>query len=186
MEKNILVLTGSPRKDGNSGRLADAFIRGAQAEGCRIHRFDAAFKKIRGCQGCNQCWSGPGPCVIQDDFAELSPLLETCSAVVLVSPVYFWGFTAQLKAAWDRFYCYLHGEGKKRFAPGESALLLTLGDRDDTTYRLAAETYRTVARYLGWNDRGVVAAKGLGGKADITGHEALVRAETLGRDMGKE
>jgi multimeric flavodoxin WrbA len=49
---------------------------------------------------------------IKDDFYELVPLLETCSVVVFVSPLYFWGFTAQLKAAWDRFYAYGKAEGK--------------------------------------------------------------------------
>jgi multimeric flavodoxin WrbA len=181
MEREILVLTGSPRKGGNSDTLAEAFIRGAGSGGSRIHRFDAAFRDIRGCRACEGCWAAGRPCAVQDDFAELAPLLETCSLAVFVSPVYFWGFTAQLKAAWDRFYCYAKAEGRKRMAVRESALLLTLGDTDDATYQFAAGSYRSIAAYLGWKDRGVVAAKGLGGKKTIAGHEALARAEALGR-----
>jgi multimeric flavodoxin WrbA len=130
------------------------------------------------------CWSsGTDPCVVKDDFYELAPLLESCEAAVFVSPVYFWGFTAQLKAAWDRFYTYGKPEGKKRFAVKESAMLLTLADTDDATWRYAAGTYKDIAEYLGWKDRGIIAAKGVSGKMDIRGHEALGQAEALGRSM---
>jgi multimeric flavodoxin WrbA len=182
--KEIVVLTGSPRRKGNSDQLADAFIRGAAGQGHTAHKFEAAYKNISGCRGCNMCWSsGTSPCVVTDDFYELAPLLETCEVAVFVSPVYFWGFTAQLKAAWDRFYPYCKPEGRKRFAVKESALLLTLGDTDDATWRHAAGTYRDVAEYSGWKDRGIIAAGGLRGKMDILKHEALGQAEALGRAL---
>jgi multimeric flavodoxin WrbA len=183
MGKQILVLTGSPRRGGNSDQLADAFIRGASETGRSVHKFEAAYKNISGCWGCDRCWSSGGPCVIKDDFYELVPLLESCEAAVFVSPVYFWGFTAQLKAAWDRFYSYGKPEGKKRFAVKESALLLALGDTEDATWRHAAGTYKDIALYLGWKDRGIIAAAGVNDKTDILGHEALGRAEKLGRAM---
>jgi multimeric flavodoxin WrbA len=184
MGKEILVLTGSPRRKGNSDQLADAFIRGAATKGHRVHKFEAAFKNIHGCRGCNMCWStGTDPCVVKDDFYELVPLLETCGLAVFVSPLYFWGFTAQLKAAWDRFYAYGKAEGKERFAVKESILLLTLGDTEDATYRHAAGTYKDIAEYLGWKDRGIIAAKGVNGKTDILRHEALRQAEILGQSI---
>jgi multimeric flavodoxin WrbA len=182
MGKEILVLTGSPRRKGNSDQLADAFIRGAVSAGHTVHKFEAAYKNISGCRGCNMCWSsGIDPCVVKDDFFELAPLLEKCALAVFVSPVYFWGFTAQLKAAWDRFYPYCKPEGKKRFALRESALLLTLGDADDATYQHAAGAYKDIADYLGWKDRGIIAAKGVNGKMDILKSEALAQAEALGK-----
>jgi multimeric flavodoxin WrbA len=184
MGKEILVLTGSPRRKGNSDQLADAFIRGAAAQGHGVHKFEAAYKNISGCRACNMCWSsGTDPCVVKDDFYELAPLLESCETAVFVSPIYFWGFSAQLKAAWDRFYTYCKPEGKKRFAVKESALLLTLGDTEDATWRHAAGTYKDIAEYLGWKDRGIIAAKGVNGKMDILRHEALAQAEELGRGM---
>ncbi|MDR3342302.1 MAG: flavodoxin family protein [Treponema sp.] len=184
MGKEILVLTGSPRKHGNSDQLADAFIRGAQSKGHRVHKFEAAFKDIHGCRGCNQCWPvETEPCVIKDDFFELAPLIETCEVAVFVSPLYFWGFTAQLKAAWDRFYAYRRKAGVQRLAIKESALLLTLGDTEDATYKHAVGTYQDIAEYIGWKDRGIVVAKGVNDKTDILGHKALARAEVLGKSI---
>jgi multimeric flavodoxin WrbA len=184
MGKEILVLTGSPRRRGNSDQLADALIRGAEAKGHRAYKFEAAYKNIHGCRGCDMCWStGTDPCVVKDDFYELAPLLETCGVAVFASPVYFWGFSAQLKAAWDRFYAYVKKEGKERFAIKESILLLSLGDTEDGTFRHAVGTYRDIAGYLGWKDLGVIAAKGVNGKTDILKHGALEKAEILGQSI---
>jgi multimeric flavodoxin WrbA len=184
MAKEILVLTGSPRRKGNSDQMADAFIRGAREKGHTVYKFEAAFKNIHGCRGCNMCWStGTNPCVVKDDFYELVPLLEKCELTVFVSPLYFWGFSSQLKAAWDRFYPYCKPEGKKRFAVKESALLLTLGDTEDETYKFAAETYKVISEYLGWKDLGIIAAMGVNAKTDIQTHQALVQAEALGKSL---
>ena len=63
----ILVITGSPRKNGNSNTLAEHFIKGAQEAGHEVVRFDAAFKEVHPCIGCNRCGMD-GPCVFKDDF----------------------------------------------------------------------------------------------------------------------
>ena len=63
----ILVLTGSPRKNGNSNTLADNFIKGAKEAGHQVVRFDAAFKNVHPCTGCNACGMN-GPFVFKDDF----------------------------------------------------------------------------------------------------------------------
>jgi multimeric flavodoxin WrbA len=184
MAKEILILTGSPRRKGNSDQMADAFIRGAEAAGHKTHKFETAYKNIHGCRGCNMCWStGTDPCVVKDDFYELAPLIEKCETVIFVSPVYFWGFSSQLKTAWDRFYAYCRGEGKKRSAIKESALLLSMGDTEDATSSHAVGTYKDIADYLGWKDRGVIVAKGVNGKMDILKNEALARAEELGKGI---
>jgi putative NADPH-quinone reductase len=104
--------------------------------------------------------------------------------VVFVTPIYYWGFTAQLKTAWDRFYTYGKPEGKKRIAIQESALLICLGDTDDATYRHAAGTYRDIIDYVGWKDRGIIAATGMNGRQDILKSEALLKAEALGGALG--
>ena len=63
----ILVITGSPRKGGNSSILADSFIKGARESGHTVARFDAAFKTVHPCTGCNHCGMD-GPCIFNDDF----------------------------------------------------------------------------------------------------------------------
>jgi multimeric flavodoxin WrbA len=184
MAKEILVLTGSPRRGGNSDRLAEAFIKGAESAGHSVHKFEAAYKNIHGCRACEMCWStGSDPCVVKDDFYQLVPLIESCDAVIFVSPIYFWGFTAQLKAAWDRFYPYIKEEGKKRTHISECALILALGDTEDATYRHAAGAYKDIVEYIGWKDRGLVVAKGVYKKIDVLQNEALAKAEALGKSL---
>lgn len=182
MAKEIVVITGSPRQGGNTDLLVEAFIRGAGAVGHKTYKFAAAHKAVQGCWGCDKCWSaGTEPCVIKDDFYELVPRLETCDGLVLASPVYFWGFTAQIKAVIDRFYAYTKEPGRKRLTVKQSALLLVLGDTADATYKHTLGSYKDIADYMGWTDLGVIIAKGVHGKADIMGHEALIQAEALGK-----
>ena len=56
MGKNIVVITGSPRRNGNSFAMTDAFIRAAQEKGHTVTRFDAAFRKVGGCRACETCY----------------------------------------------------------------------------------------------------------------------------------
>lgn len=63
----ILVLTGSPRKNGNSNTLVDNFIKGAQEKGHNVVRFDSAFKSVHPCTACNHCGMN-GECVFKDDL----------------------------------------------------------------------------------------------------------------------
>jgi multimeric flavodoxin WrbA len=184
MPKEILVITGSPRRKGNSDQLAEVFIKGAQAAGHTAYKFEAAYKHVQGCRGCDMCWaSAIKPCVVKDDFFELVPLIEKCGVLVLASPVYFWGFSSQIKAVIDRFYPYCKPEGKKRIAVKESILLLSLGDTEDATYSHAALSYKDIADFMGWKDRGIIAAKGVNKKTDILKSEALVKAGDLGRTV---
>ena len=66
----ILVLTGSPRKNGNSNTLAEHFINGAKEAGHEVTRFDAASSKVHPCIACNKCGMN-GPCVFKDDFERM-------------------------------------------------------------------------------------------------------------------
>lgn len=99
----ILVLTGSPRKNGNSNTLADNFIKGATEAGHEIVRFDAAQKDVHPCIACNSCGMN-GPCVFKDDFEFVRKHIADADMVVFATPMYYFGFSAQLKTVIDRFY----------------------------------------------------------------------------------
>ena len=101
----ILLLSGSPRKNGNSSAMADAFTDGAQSVGHEVVRFDVASMNIAGCQGCEFCHTqGKGMCIQQDDMQQIYPHLADCDMIVFASAVYYWTLTAQLQAALHRFY----------------------------------------------------------------------------------
>ena len=100
----VTVITGSPHKKGTSALLADEFIRGAQEAGWDTFRFDAAFEKVTPCLGCDRCGIGAAPCVQKDAMQKLMPELLTSQVVALVTPLYYFGFSAQIKTVIDRFY----------------------------------------------------------------------------------
>ncbi len=90
--------------DGNELRaLAAKFIEGTKEAGHEIVRFDAAFKDVHPCIGCDKC-RRTGSCAFQDDINELNPDLLSSDAVVFVSPIYYYDINAQIKAVIDRFY----------------------------------------------------------------------------------
>ena len=75
MSKKIVVITGSPRKNGNSFAMTDAFIKTAEAKGHTITRFDAALKKVGGCRACETCFSTGKACSFDDDFNTIAPAI---------------------------------------------------------------------------------------------------------------
>lgn len=101
---NILGISGSPRKDGNTEILVNHALEPFVVEGHRVHRFFLSEKKVSPCRACEMC-SQEGICAIKDDFHSLLEKLDICSAVIIGSPVYMRNITAQLKAVFDRFHC---------------------------------------------------------------------------------
>lgn len=111
--KKILILEGSPRRNGNSAILSEEFARGAQEVGCSVEKVYIAGKRIAGCLGCNACYCNGGACVQKDDMAEIRERMLAADVIVLASPVYFYSMTAQMKTVIDRTYAfYQQLEGK--------------------------------------------------------------------------
>lgn len=152
----ILVLTGSPRKNGNSNTLADSFIKGAIEAGHEVARFDAAFKNVHPCIACNACGMD-GPCVFKDDFEYVRDNIVTADAVVFATPMYYFGISAQLKAVVDRFYA-ING---KIHRPKKAVLL----------------------DYLGWTDAGQVIASGVWQAGAVDGTPFVKQAYELGKSL---
>lgn len=100
----IIVLTGSPRKNGTSNYLADEFVKGAQENGHEVYRFDCARADIKHCLGCNACAMGSRPCIHKDDFVELREYLLNSDVIAFVSPIYYFDMTSSIKKVIDRFY----------------------------------------------------------------------------------
>ena len=96
-----LVILGSPRKGGNTECLAGQVVAGMQDGGADVELVRLSDYKISPCIACGGC-EKTGCCVIQDDMQKLYPMIDGADRVVLVSPIYFYGVTAQLKAFVDR------------------------------------------------------------------------------------
>ena len=91
---NIVLLSGSPRKGGNTDRLAAAFIEGAESAGKSVTLFRVADMKIGGCLGCGHCFEEKGVCVQKDDMVGILNALGKADTIVLASPVYYFSVTA--------------------------------------------------------------------------------------------
>lgn len=113
MSKNILVISASPRKNGNSDILCDEFMRGAKDAGHHAEKVRLVEKDINYCTGCCSCIGKPGACVQQDDMAEIHRMILAADVLVLASPVYFRSFNGQMKTFMDRvcpIYTMIHGK----------------------------------------------------------------------------
>lgn len=157
MAKNILVLNGAARKNGNTAKLVQAFAAGAHSAGHVVQAFYLDGMNIHGCKGCLHPGRNPkSPCAQKDDMDQIYSAFADCDVVAFASPLYFWTITGTLKTAADRLYAELECLGYGKF-PRESVLLMTAGGSD---YTQAVTWYRTYERNLGWKNRGEVLGSG--------------------------
>lgn len=154
----LLVMKGSPHKNGSSNLLADAFCRGAEETGHQIEIFDAAHAKLHSCTGCDACGMF-GPCCQMDDGEQMRKLMLGADMVVFVTPIYYFGFSAQLKTAIDRFYSF---NGKLMAKRMKAALIAAAWNDDSWTMEATAAHYKTLCRYLCFDDQGMILGTGCG------------------------
>ena len=100
----VLGLAGSPRRDGNTRILLDRVLEGARHRGAAVVFVDLCRLDIAPCIACDGCWEHEG-CVVQDDYQSVYERLVAADRIVLASPIYFMGLTAQAKNFVDRAQC---------------------------------------------------------------------------------
>ena len=156
MNKNIIVLNGAARKNGNTAKLVDAFVDGARSAGHQVKVFYLDGMDIGSCKGCLGAGKDSGhPCSQKDDMDQIYAEFANADVVVFASPLYFWTVTGTLKTAADRLYAELECLGYGGFAK-QSVLLMTADGGD---YSQAVTWYRTYERNLGWKNLGEVLGK---------------------------
>lgn len=173
----IVVITGSPRKNGNSFAMTEAFIHEAEQRGHSVRRFDAAFLKIGGCHACMTCYKTDKACSFDDDFNDIAPAILEADAVVFTMPVYWYSIPAQIKGAIDRLFSLVVG-GKE--VAGKKWGLIACCEEDDTTVldgvRIPME--RTAA-LLQWEMVGEVLIPGVLNVGDIDHTDGCQQAAAL-------
>ena len=175
----IVVLEGSPNKHGSSNLLAGEFIRGAQEAGHTVEVIDAAHADLHPCTGCVRC-GYEGPCVQKDDMEQFRKLILGADMMVFVTPLYYYGMSAQLKTLVDRF-CAINSSITRKHM--KSALISAAWNADDWTFEALEVHYRTLVRYLDLEDQGMILGKRCG-TPSMTGHSRYpVMAYELGRKL---
>ena len=175
----IIALQGSPNIDGSTAILVEEFARGAREAGHAVERVDVARLDVRPCTGCVAC-GYEGPCVQRDGMGAVRSSLLAADMVVLATPLYYYGISAQLKTVVDRF-CSFNASLTARHL--KSALLAVAWNADDWTFEALAAHYRTLVRYLQMDDCGMVLGRGCGTPAMTRRSEAVKEAYGLGRGL---
>ena len=174
----IVVLTGSPRRGGNSAYLAEQFIKGARESGHDTYRYDCAFRQVEPCRACNRCGMD-GPCVIKDDFDELRPRLVEADMVVFATPMYYFGMSVQMKRVIDRFYA-INGQ---IHVPKKAVLMMTYADNSKKKENAIISHYEVLLDYLGWSDAGQIIAPGVWPVGAINHTKFPEQAYRLGKNV---
>ena len=176
MRKNIVILAGSPRKVSSTDKLTAIFVEGAKEAGHTVTVFRVADMNIGGCLGCGHCFQEVGVCVQKDDMQVILDALRKADTLVLASPVYYWGFTSQLKRVIDRTYALL----KEGSSIKHAALLMTCGDDTDAAAEPSIAMFRRICTYLEWREAGIIVAPRIHDPQDIDGKPELEQAKQLG------
>ena len=153
MKMRILILFGSPRKNGHTSQMMGAFCKGLEEAKHDYDVFDVTRMNIHGCLGCEYCHGkGNGQCIQKDEMQNVYHLLNEADMLVIASPIYYHGLSGQLKCCIDRFYCKLYPKRPEKLS--KIAMFLSSGDPD--MYDGAKFSYKgDFVDYLGMEGMGV-------------------------------
>lgn len=179
MSKNILVISTSPRKGGNSETLADAFIRGAEEAGNHAEKICLYDKTISFCKGCLACLK-THRCVIHDDADSIALKMKEADVLVFATPVYYYEMCGQMKTMLDRANPLYNSDYRFR----EVYLLAAAAEAEESTVDGA------VKGLSGWtlcfpkaHFAGTVFGGGVDAVGAINGHPALEQAYKMGKTI---
>jgi multimeric flavodoxin WrbA len=153
--KNIIILNGAAKKNGNTSKLIKSFTEGAESSGNHVREFYLQNMNINGCMGCNKCkeaMNKDNPCIQKDDMQDIYMAFKESDVVVFASPLYYGTITGTLKTVTDRLYAQQSALDYDEFKR-ESVLILTAGGND---YSLATNWYNIYEKYLDWKNLGEV------------------------------
>ena len=173
---SILIISGSPRKGGNTELLAEAFAKGA-AKHHHVEIVSVRDFKVNPCLGCNACFkSEANTCAQKDDMTVIYEKMSQADMLVIASPVYFYSISAQLKAVIDRF----HNPIRDTFHIKKMAILLVGAASLPELFDAILTEYNLCLKFFDIEDAGKVLVRGVKDKGDINNTDALNEAYTLG------
>ena len=182
------TILGSPRKAGNTAQVLESFERLLIRGGHEVDRIDVVDYEVNGCLGCNACQAvqhAPG-CVQRDDAARILERLIAADAVVYGTPLYMYGFSAQMKALFDRHYCLVTGYGTPDYVSllegKRTALLVTCGGPAEENADLIQVAFEREGAFQRWNIAGLYVVPSCG-RPETLGDRATATAERMYEDI---
>ena len=176
----IVVINSSPHSEeqSTSRYLAKKFVEGAKSAGHEIFIFDAANEETHPCRGCDRCGMD-GDCIFNDAIqTKLMPQMLEADLLVLVTPLYYFGMSAQLKIIVDRFY-----SRTTKLSGKKSIMMATAWNTADWTMEALKNHYETLVRYMSWEDVGQVWAVGCGTRSMVERSEFGDTAFKIGASL---
>jgi len=159
MGKKIVVITGSPRKNGNSFAMTEAFVKAAEEKGHSVTRFDTSFMNIGFCHDCETCFKTGKACSFDDDFNTMAPAILDADAVVFSMPVYWYSFPAQIKGVIDKLFSFVIGG--KDIAGKECAVITCCEEEDMSVMDGVRVPLERTAALINWKMVGEVLVPGV-------------------------
>ena len=176
MKKNVVILSASPRRNGNSDILCDEFMKGATDHD--VEKIFLADKNIKYCTGCGVC-NTTHECVQKDDMKEILVKLLKADVIVMASPVYFYTINAQMKTLIDRIVPQYTSLSNKEFY-----FIITAAETDLNMMEKSIECFRGLLDCLeNPNEKGVIYGVGAWQKGEIKGTKAMKEAYEMGKNV---
>jgi multimeric flavodoxin WrbA len=189
--KKVLILNGSPRREGNSATLAEQVAAGAKEAGGQVETVHLHELDIQPCDACDTCQAGDIDCVIEDDMQDLYPKVSAADAIVYASPIYWFSVSAQLKLFIDR--CYAMGEDTDEptdyaLAGKKIGVVLTYGGDDpyDSGAINAIRMFQDIFRYVPAEIVDIVYGSAMDEGEIKENAELMKRAFELGANLAAE
>lgn len=177
--KNVLIISASPRKGGNSDTLCDRFAQGAEKSGHKVEKVFLADKNIRYCRGCGVC-NSTHKCVQKDDMAEILDKMFRADVIVLATPVYFYSMDGQMKTFIDRTVPRYTEISNKDFY-----FIMTAADTQKANLERTMEAFRGFTEDCldGSREAGIIYGTGAWQVGEIQSTPAYVQAYEMGRSI---
>lgn len=187
--KKILIISGSPKKDGNTQALINEFVKGARSKGAHTEVVHAAFLKYKanGCTSCRACQkSDKYECVINDEAKPVLKKMADMDIIVMATPLYFFSASAQLKLIFDRMFSLYKwsNDADTMDTPLKGKELILIGSAYERTGMDTLEApFRITAEYSGMKFRSLLVPNA-GESGDIMKKtDALKQAYELGEKI---
>lgn len=176
----IVAFQGSPRIEGNTDILLKETLRAINGHGHEAHVFKLNFMNIKPCQDCGGC-DKTGACIIKDDMNEIYDAIREADRIILASPIFFFGISAQAKIMIDRcqsFWCekYLLKKTIPEGKYGRKGLLLLVGGmKKEIGMQCAEATAKAFFRTISVQEHTTLSFMGVDAKGAILEHPTALK-----------
>ena len=179
---NVIGISGSPRRKGNTDTLVTEILAGAEEAGATTSMVYLDELNIHPCKGCFAC-SKTHQCIQEDDMKAVATQLEQSVVWVLGTPIYWWGPSAQFKAFLDRWVSI----SRSTFRGKQAIVAIPMGGGSESYAQHTVAMFEDVFQYLGINHCGTILAPGSDGRDSVRNSPSLLeKARKLGMETTKK